>query len=203
MAKVRRPSPTGWEERIHGFLEPDDDKPEQFAAIGRLITAFNGVEVILAWIVRAQIGDNKVSRAITGGMRGGDTIAAIKRAAKARSLPDDTLIALDQLAQDIQALRDIRDYVAHRIWAVNGRQMAFTNYHHARFVESADVAIYTIDELNELARYAPYLSERALDLFPETITRAGDYKLPLRDKPARLKSKDQPQSIRRAPSYRL
>lgn len=193
MVKARRKSPTGWEELIHGFLDPDEDKPEHFAAIGRLITAFNGLEVILGWILRGQLGGDKVARAVVGGMRGGDILSAIKRAAKARALPEQTLATLDDLVQDVQSVRDIRDHLGHRIWAVKERQMAFTNYHQVRFVESAEVAIYSIDELVDIARYIPYLSERALNLFPETIIRADDFELPSREKPARLKSKGLPQ----------
>jgi hypothetical protein len=45
-----------WTEKLHGFLDPADDKPEHFAAVGRLITAFNGIDVILNMILRHQLG---------------------------------------------------------------------------------------------------------------------------------------------------
>jgi hypothetical protein len=194
MIDMRTVDPAGWQEKIHGFLKPEEDKPEHFAAIGRLITAFNGIEVVLNWLLRGILGaDTKIGRAIVGGMRGGDMLAAIKRVAVATGMTDDKLKELDQLQQDIQTLRDVRDHAAHRIWAANGRVIAFSNYHHARKVESADVAFYTIDELNELARYAPYLSERAMDLFPEAVLRVEGDRLPPRDIPARLRNRDQNQ----------
>jgi hypothetical protein len=72
-----------WTEKLHGFLDPADDKPEHFAAIGRLITAFNGIDVILNMILRHQLGaETKIGRAIIGAMRTGDMLASIKRLAK-------------------------------------------------------------------------------------------------------------------------
>jgi hypothetical protein len=67
--------------------------------------------------------------------------------------------------------------------------MAFTNYYVSRRVDVADIEIYTIEELNELARYAPHLSERALNLFPGVAYQVGDYKFIPREKPARLRAK--------------
>lgn len=46
-----------WQEKLHGFIgENDTDKTEHLAAIGRIITAFNGIEVMLNSILRGQIG---------------------------------------------------------------------------------------------------------------------------------------------------
>jgi hypothetical protein len=194
MDATKKPPPVDWQEKIHGFLKPEEDKPEHFAAIGRLVTAFNGIEVVLNWILRSLLGaDTKVGRAIVGGMRANDMLAAIKRVAKATERSDEDLKKLDDLQQNIKAMKDIRDHAAHRIWAVAERQMAFTNHHLSRFEQSAEVDIYTIEELNDVARYAPYLSERALELFPDAIARIPGDKLPSREKPLPLRTHNQTQ----------
>jgi hypothetical protein len=179
-----------WQEKIHGFLDPADDKPEHFAAIGRLITAFNGIDVILNMILRHQINaDTKIGRAIIGGMRTDDMLSSIKRVANLTRLDEERLAQLDELHQDIRAFKDIRDNLAHRVWAVRNEEMCFTNYYTGRRMDVADFEIYTIAELNELARYAPHLSERALKLFPEATPQGDDYKFTPRAKPARLHAK--------------
>lgn len=181
-----------WQEKLHGFLDPAEDKPEHFAAIGRLITAFNGVDVILNMILRYQIGaETQVGRAIIGGMRTGDMLAAIQRLAKLREMTDAQLDELEALRQDIAAFKNVRDNVAHKVWAIRGEQMSFSNAHVSRFQDSAEFDIYAVSELNDLARYAPYLSERALALFPGAIYYGG--KLPSRGKPALLQKKDRNQ----------
>lgn len=181
-----------WEEKIHGFLDPADDRPEHFAAIGRLITAFNGLDVILNMILRYQLGaESAIGRAIIGGMRTGDMLSAIQRLAKLRDMTPDQLSELEELGQDIAALKNIRDYVAHKVWAINGDQMSFSNYYVSRSQSSADISVYTVSELNDLARYTPYLSERAGNLFPGTFFQDGS--LPSREKPARLRSQDRTQ----------
>jgi hypothetical protein len=69
LKKVPRRPRNRWTEKIHGFLGPKDDKPKHFASIGRLITGFNGVEVIIAWILRCLVGsDDEIGRVLTGGM---------------------------------------------------------------------------------------------------------------------------------------
>ena len=178
-----------WTEKLHGFLDPADDKPEHFAAIGRLITAFNGIDVILNMILRHQLGaETKIGRAIIGAMRTGDMLASIKRLAKVTGMDDERLAELEALHQDINGLKDIRDDLAHKVWAVRGNEMSFSNAHVSRYLHEADFEIYTIDELNELARYAPHLSERALNIFPGAVSRAGDYKFVPKENPARLRA---------------
>jgi hypothetical protein len=58
-----------WDEKLHGFIgEGDTDMTEHLAAIGRMVTAFNGIEVMLNQILRSQIGgDEKKARLIVGG----------------------------------------------------------------------------------------------------------------------------------------
>jgi transposase InsO family protein len=51
--------------------------------------------------------------------------------------------------------------------------MSFSNAYVSRREDVADFAVYSIGELNELARYAPTLSHWAPDLFPDTLHR-GD-----------------------------
>jgi hypothetical protein len=183
-------NPTAWQEKIHGFLAPADDKPEHFAAIGRLVTAMNGIDAVLNWILRAQIGaDTKIGRTIVGGMRTNDMLAAIKRVARVSGMSGPEYAALEELHRQIGVFKDVRDNTAHKIWAVRGREMSFSNAHVSRFQDSAEFAVYTIEELNELARYAPYLSERALDFFPKTVARGG--RLPSREIPLRLRPTDQ------------
>jgi hypothetical protein len=145
-----------WEERIHGFLKPEEDKPEHFAAVGRLITAFNGIDVILNMVLRSQlVTEPKVGRAIIGGMRTGDMLSAIKRLAKVSDMDEGTFKDLERLCQDIENLKSIRDDAAHKVWAVRGREMSFSNYYISRLEGAAEFITYTIDELNDLARYAP------------------------------------------------
>jgi hypothetical protein len=176
---------TEWSEKIHGFLDPADDKPEHYAAIGRLVSAFNGIDAILNWVLRYQLGaETKRGRAVIGGMRTGDMLSAIKRLAIVNGMDKATFAALEELHRQIDVLKCVRDDVAHKIWAVRGEEMSFSNSHVSRLEDSADFSIYTITELNELARYAPYLSERMLNFFPGTIARGGP--LPSRDIPARL-----------------
>jgi hypothetical protein len=67
--------------------------------------------------------------------------------------------------------------------------MAFSNYYVSRRIDVTDIEIYTIEELNELARYAPHLSQRALKLFPETAPQGSGYAFQPRKKPARLRAK--------------
>ncbi len=175
-----------WTEKIHGFLDPADDRPEHYAAVGRLVSAFNGVDAILNWVLRYQIGaDTKKGRAIIGGMRTVDMLSAIKRLAMVTGMAADEFAVLEELHRQIIALKSIRDNVAHKIWAVRGEEMSFSNAHVSRFEDSAEFDVYTVAELNELARYAPHLSERALDLFPNTIARGG--RLPSREIPLHLR----------------
>jgi hypothetical protein len=180
-----------WREKIHGFLEPEEDQPEHFAAIGRLVTAFNGIDVILNLILRSQLGvETKVGRAVIGGMRTGDMLSSLRRLARVQGKQTEWFEQFEDLRSDIQSLKNIRDDVAHKIWAVNERQMQFSNSYVAREDELIERTVYTVEEINELACYAPHLSERALDLFPGTVSPPIG-KLPSRDKPARLQSQDQ------------
>jgi hypothetical protein len=95
-----------WQEKIHGFLDPADDKPEYFAAIGRLITAFNGIDVILNMILRHQLGaETKIGRAIIGTMRTGDMLASIKRLAKVTGMDSERLAELEHFIRISTDLR--------------------------------------------------------------------------------------------------
>ena len=154
-----------WQEKIHGFLDRADDKPEHFAAIGRLITAFNGIDVILNMILRHQLNADK-NRSGGNWWNANRRYAVLnqQRIANVTGMDQERLAELDELHQDIRALKDIRDDLAHKVWAVRNDEMSFTNYYVSRRVDVADFEIYTIAELNELARYAPHLSERALIL---------------------------------------
>ena len=191
---MKKAIPVGvWQTKLHGFLD-DADKTENFAAIGRLITAFNGIDVILNLILRSQLStETKIGKAIIGGMRTGDMLAAIKRLAKVTNMTTTDFAKLEEVHQDINALKDIRDDAAHKVWEVNGQQMAFTNVFVARTEESQEVTLYSVEELNELARYAPHLSERCLQLFPDCLTLERSYKFSSREKPARLRTQDQNQ----------
>jgi hypothetical protein len=113
-------------------------------------------------------------------------LASIKRLAKVTGMDAERLAELDILHQDINRLKEIRDDLAHKVWAVRGNEMSFSNAHVSRYLREADFEIYTIDELNELARYAPHLSERALNIFPGAVSRGGDYRFLPKEKPARL-----------------
>jgi hypothetical protein len=162
---------TPFRERIHGFLEPDNDMPDHFAAVGRVVTAFNGIDVILNIILRAQLGvETKIGRAVIGGMRTGDMLSAIRRLAKAQGKDGAWLAEYERVRKDIQTFKDIRDDVAHKIWAVADRQMRFSNSYVARDDDGIETEIYSIDDLNALARYAARLSEEMLNLFPGTAT---------------------------------
>lgn len=118
-------------------------------------------------------------------MRFGDMVDALRKLATLASWPSEKLEELSELFRQIQTLKIVRDDVAHRVWAVCGNEMSFSNFHTSRREDSAEFAIYTIAELNELARYAPVLSIQALDLFPETMPKSGQP--PSRPIPARLR----------------
>ncbi len=187
-----------WQEKLHGFIsENDTDKTEHLAAIGRIVTAFNGIEVMLNQILRGQIGgDAKKARLLVGAMRLKDMMDGLRRLVALAEWPTEQTQKLEELFRQINALKLVRDDVAHRVWAVRGREMSFSTAHVSRREDSAEFAIYTIDELNELARYAPALSMRALDLFPDTMFRAGQPPSP--PMPERLRKKD---SGRRPPQH--
>jgi hypothetical protein len=192
MPEIEPLQPSEWQEKIHGFLDPADDKPEHYAAIGRLVTAFNGIDAVLNWILRKQLGtDTAIARTIVGGMRTVDMLSAIKRVARLSNMEESRFKEWERLETDITEFKKIRDDAAHRIWAVKGNEFAFSNVHIARSDDAAEIRTCTVNEINDLARYARYLSERALDLFPDTVGRSQE-RLPSRERPrllpARVKS---------------
>ena len=132
--KLRIIQPKGmWAEKIHGFLGPAEDRPRHFAAIGRLVTAMNGIDAVLNWILRAQLSaDTQIGRAIVGGMRTIDMLSAIKRVAQVTGMPKPDFAVLEELHREIEILKSVRDDVAHRIWSVRGEKMSFSNAHVSR-----------------------------------------------------------------------
>jgi hypothetical protein len=190
-----------WQEKLHGFVDPQDDKTEQLAAIGRLVTAMNGIDVILTRLLMKQFKKPVVGRAMIGGMRTGDMLSSLKRIAKVTRMSPARQKKLESVCQDIESYKTIRDDVAHKIWAFSSQgRMGFSNAHVSRFEDSANIAIYTHTELNELASYARYLSLEIARVFPRAFPMIGQ--LPSRNRPALLDRKDQNQNKGHAQTQR-
>lgn len=68
--------------------------------------------------------------------------------------------------------------------------MSFSNYYVSKFEDSAESVHLTIEEVNELARYAPHLSAKMLEFFPDVEWRdPSDRPKPSPRMPARLRKR--------------
>lgn len=222
----------------NAFSTPEGELPEHYAAIGRLIVCFAGIERALVEILREIIGVSyETAHALTGEMRARDAIQMFVRVLDARRR--DALIAnpetgspitieelaallenlqrgdplpqlkekaqppnravMRQLFNEIERLNKVRDDIAHRHMLVRGREMSFSNARTARTPERLSFTRYSIDDLNDMARYAEKLTER-VDLLlqpPSALEEEVRRDPTLLEIPAQLQPPDKPRQNRR------
>jgi hypothetical protein len=122
------------------------------AAIGRLVSDFVRIEEYLHYLLRLMLDiDDTVARAIVGQGRASDLITTIRRVAKIKhGQHQELMTAMENTFEKISALKDRRDHVAHRLFAVRGYEMAFHNSASAR-VLPPEFIVYTVAEINDYA----------------------------------------------------
>ena len=182
------------------FEEPKSDLIEHYASIGRLITSFSNIERQLSIQLRELIGITELTgRALTGEMRATDACSTIRRILTAQwqdlMLGQRTTIVIsheskvmDQLFIEISTLKEIRDLVAHQRFFVKENRMAFTNYDTARTLAATKMQFYSVDDLNEFAKYADRLAKRTSLLRLPYLPEAAEPSL--LEIPAQLRPKD-------------
>src|SRR5688572_19848097 len=113
---------------LEGYEFPKGTTDAHFAAIGRFVCSFAQVEVFLHFLLRDMLGlEETISRALLGEARAGDLMSDIKRISLARKDRQEIVAATELVFGKIGVLKDKRDHVAHRLFAVKGEDMAFHN----------------------------------------------------------------------------
>jgi hypothetical protein len=122
------------------------------AAIGRLVSNFVKIEEYLHYLLRLTLDiDDIVARAVVGAARVSDLMETILRVAKIKhGQHQELMTAIENTFGKIRVLKDAREHVAHRLFAVNGYEMAFHNSASAR-VLPPEFIVYTVAEINEYA----------------------------------------------------
>jgi hypothetical protein len=142
----------------------------------------------LTRVLDARDRDKIISEAAKAGRRMGPE--ELKDALTKESLKKNTNPTrenMDHLFDEIRRLKSVRDHIAHRRFYVCQRQMAFTNSETARSLIQEEYDLYSIDELNDFARYAAHLTSRAnLILNPEAVKHAVAQGVPFLEIPPRL-----------------
>ena len=181
------------------FAETPTD--EHFAAIGRFILTFSGIEIAMVRLFRDLLNvPDLVAMALQGDGRPASSAKLIRRLFDLAYPDDERAKRLQGILADIAALKVIRDNLAHRPFACRGERMAFFGGLTAKTF-SFDCDFYSVEELLEGAEFADLLSEGLADLirtlphtrdeFPEFHQAWGDLKevrlQALKQKPALLK----------------